>query len=163
MGGPEMAPHTPQRSSRPGEAVARLDLQRSGRPGEAVAPLDYSRSVTGPPSGVPIDAPGAERRAARRRGPREDGEHLREEAVERGIVTRDRRPAPRARDASRPVVLRLEAEDTEGVDGTARAGIRRLDGVRPRVKPAGMRGKRRRLRHADHDFGQPARLAPEPQ
>jgi len=35
-----MAPHTPQRSSRPGEAVARLDRQRSGRPGEAVAPLD---------------------------------------------------------------------------------------------------------------------------
>src|SRR5438105_3970845 len=26
MGGPEMAPHTPRRSSRPGEAVARLDL-----------------------------------------------------------------------------------------------------------------------------------------
>jgi hypothetical protein len=25
MGGPEMAPHTPRRSSRPGEAVARLD------------------------------------------------------------------------------------------------------------------------------------------
>jgi hypothetical protein len=25
MGGPEMAPHTPQRSARPGEAVARLD------------------------------------------------------------------------------------------------------------------------------------------
>jgi len=25
MGGPEMAPHTPRRSSRPGKAVARLD------------------------------------------------------------------------------------------------------------------------------------------
>jgi len=25
-GGPEMAPHTPRRSARPGEAVARLDL-----------------------------------------------------------------------------------------------------------------------------------------
>ena len=25
MGGPEMAPHTPQRSSRPGKAVLRLD------------------------------------------------------------------------------------------------------------------------------------------
>src|SRR2546428_4627550 len=54
MGGPDMAPQppqtfgapgmnpgaplspSPQRSSRPGEAVARLDLQRSGRPGEAV-------------------------------------------------------------------------------------------------------------------------------
>jgi len=30
-----MAPHTPQRSSRPGEAVARLDPPRSSRPGEA--------------------------------------------------------------------------------------------------------------------------------
>src|SRR3989475_8112119 len=46
MGGPEMAPHTPQRSSRPGEAVARLDLQRSGRPGEAVAPLDTSTGAS---------------------------------------------------------------------------------------------------------------------
>src|SRR2546429_9849347 len=36
MGGPDMAPHTPPRSSRPGEAVARLD---SRRPGEAVARL----------------------------------------------------------------------------------------------------------------------------
>src|SRR5881409_1887440 len=44
MGGPEMAPHTPQRSSRPGEAVARLDPQRSSRPGEAVARLDLQRS-----------------------------------------------------------------------------------------------------------------------
>jgi len=25
VGGPEMAPHTPQRSARPGKAVARLD------------------------------------------------------------------------------------------------------------------------------------------
>src|SRR2546422_3553617 len=44
MGGPEMAPQTPQRSSRPGEAVARLDPQRSSRPGEAVARLDPQRS-----------------------------------------------------------------------------------------------------------------------
>src|SRR5437016_7830203 len=35
-GGPDMAPHTPPRSSRPGEAVARLDNRR---PGEAVARL----------------------------------------------------------------------------------------------------------------------------
>src|SRR5437867_3485745 len=39
MGGPEMAPHTPQRSSRPGVAVARLDPQRSSRSGAAVARL----------------------------------------------------------------------------------------------------------------------------
>ena len=44
MGGPEMAPHTPPRSSRPGKAVARLDnrphtLPRSSRPGKAVARL----------------------------------------------------------------------------------------------------------------------------
>src|SRR5438477_1335440 len=40
MGGPEMAPQPPPRSSRPGEAVARLDPPRSSRPGEAVARLD---------------------------------------------------------------------------------------------------------------------------
>jgi hypothetical protein len=59
MGGPDMAPHSPQRSARPGEAVALLDIatdcwtqnmggpdmaphspQRSARPGEAVALLD---------------------------------------------------------------------------------------------------------------------------
>jgi len=28
VGGPEMAPHTPQRSARPGKAVARLDFAR---------------------------------------------------------------------------------------------------------------------------------------
>src|SRR2546428_9709721 len=43
MGGPEMAPHTPRRSSRPGKAVARLDNpphtpQRSSRPGNPGAP-----------------------------------------------------------------------------------------------------------------------------
>jgi len=53
VGGPEMAPHTPQRSGRPGKAVPPLDNplgvrpemaphtpQRSGRPGKAVPPLD---------------------------------------------------------------------------------------------------------------------------
>ena len=51
MGGPEMAPHTPQRSGCRGEAVAPDSVmggpemaphtpQRSGCPGEAVAPLD---------------------------------------------------------------------------------------------------------------------------
>src|SRR2546426_6024091 len=44
MGGPEMAPHPPQRSSRPGAAVARLDPPRSSRPGAAVARLDPPRS-----------------------------------------------------------------------------------------------------------------------
>src|SRR5882724_6474466 len=137
--------------------------QRSGRPGEAVAPLDYARSVPSAPSGVAIDAPGAERRAARRRGLGEHGERLGEEAVEGGIIARDRRPAPRASDAGRTVGVRLEAEHTEGADGAALAGVRRLDGLRPRVEPAGVRGKRRRLRHADHDFGEPTRLTLEPQ
>src|SRR5437773_2660376 len=41
VGGPDMAPHTPQRSSRPGEPGARLDTpQRSSRPGEPGARLD---------------------------------------------------------------------------------------------------------------------------
>jgi len=39
-GAPKWPPIPPQRSSRPGEAVARLDPQRSSRPGEAVARLD---------------------------------------------------------------------------------------------------------------------------
>src|SRR6266436_3110284 len=61
VGGPDMAPHTPQRSGRPGEPVALLDLallwahlhvggpdmaphtpQRSERPGEPVALLDLT-------------------------------------------------------------------------------------------------------------------------
>ena len=48
MGGPEMAPQPPQRSSRPGEAVALLGHarvirtpRRSSRPGEAVALLGH--------------------------------------------------------------------------------------------------------------------------
>jgi len=53
VGGPEMAPHTPQRSGRPGKAGPPLDSplgarpemapptpQRSGRPGKAGPPLD---------------------------------------------------------------------------------------------------------------------------
>src|SRR5436309_9041496 len=49
-----MAPHTPQRSSRPGEPVALLDHapptppQRSSRPGEPVALLDHAPPT--PPS-----------------------------------------------------------------------------------------------------------------
>src|SRR5204863_1211773 len=38
MGGPEMAPHTPQRSSRPAKAVARLDPPRSPKPHTLGAP-----------------------------------------------------------------------------------------------------------------------------
>jgi len=46
MGGPEMAPQSPQRSGRPGEAVAALDTpQRSSRPGEAVALLEILRQA----------------------------------------------------------------------------------------------------------------------
>ena len=41
LGGPEMAPQTPQRSARPGESVTLLDPgPRSARPGEPVALLD---------------------------------------------------------------------------------------------------------------------------
>ena len=36
--GPEMAPHTPQRSARPGEAVARLDNQRRIYRGRSAIP-----------------------------------------------------------------------------------------------------------------------------
>src|SRR5207248_2846674 len=44
VGGTEMAPHTPQRSGRPGEPVAALNsAQRSGRPGEPVAALERIR------------------------------------------------------------------------------------------------------------------------
>ena len=43
MGGPEMAPQTPQGSGRPGEPVAPLDPpQSSGRPGEPGPPLDLA-------------------------------------------------------------------------------------------------------------------------
>ena len=52
MGGPEMAPQTPQRSSRPGEAVALLGHarvirtpQRSSLPGEAVPLLGHARVI----------------------------------------------------------------------------------------------------------------------
>src|SRR5438445_4222981 len=61
MGGPEMAPHTPQRSSRPGEAVARLDPQRSSRPGEAVARLDPPRSPKPHTLGAPRRSRGTPR------------------------------------------------------------------------------------------------------
>jgi len=56
-----MAPHSPQRSGRPGQAAAALEFharamggpamaphspQRSGRPGQAVAALEFSRAAT---------------------------------------------------------------------------------------------------------------------
>ena len=67
MGGPDMAPHTPQRSERRGEAVALLDAargfrgyrgldtipippQRSDRRGEAVAVLDNPMRRTREPT-----------------------------------------------------------------------------------------------------------------
>jgi len=59
MGGPDMAPHTPQRSWRPGGAAAPLDdPQRSWRPGGAAAPLDDPQRSWRPggaaaPLGVP--------------------------------------------------------------------------------------------------------------
>ena len=48
MGGPEMAPQTPQRSERPGQPVPLLDLaphppKRSERPGQPVPLLDLAR------------------------------------------------------------------------------------------------------------------------
>src|SRR2546422_9913338 len=65
MGGPEMAPQTPQRSARPGTAVTRLDHalldgprngpqtpQRSARPGAAVTRLDHAL-LDGPRHGPP--------------------------------------------------------------------------------------------------------------
>jgi len=44
MGGPEMAPHTPQRSGRPGEAGVPLDLPHAflGGPEMAVALLELT-------------------------------------------------------------------------------------------------------------------------
>src|SRR2546425_5536375 len=65
MGGPDMAPPTPQRSARPGAAVTRLDHalldgprhgpptpQRSARPGAAVTRLDHA-VLDGPRHGPP--------------------------------------------------------------------------------------------------------------
>ena len=57
MGGPEMAPQTPQGSGRPGEPVAPRDPpQSSGRPGEPVAPRDPLQSSGRPGEpGPPLD------------------------------------------------------------------------------------------------------------
>ena len=52
VGGPDMAPHTPQRSGCPGEAEAPLDHARLG---EAEAPLD--RALTNPRDDAPLDHP----------------------------------------------------------------------------------------------------------
>src|SRR6266850_513358 len=65
MGGPDMAPHAPQRSERPGQAVTLLYLlaargpdmaphapQRSERPGQAVTLL-YLLAARGPRHGPP--------------------------------------------------------------------------------------------------------------
>src|SRR6266446_7839676 len=76
MGGPEMAPHTPQRSSRPGEAVARLDphtlvaprrSRGAPRPATLVAPR-RSRGAPRPPTlGAPRGSRGAPRYSDRLR------------------------------------------------------------------------------------------------
>src|SRR6267142_724783 len=57
MGGPDMAPHTPPRSERLGEAGAPLDTPaRSERLGEAGAPLDTpARSERLGEAGAPLD------------------------------------------------------------------------------------------------------------
>src|SRR2546425_8200172 len=101
-------------------------------------PSSISASVAGAAARVAVDAPGAERGAS---GGRRSGEHrkgLGEKAVERRVVTCDRRPVPRAGDACGSVVLRLEGEHAEGADGLALAGAGRLHRLRPRVKAAGV-------------------------
>src|SRR5213592_4232973 len=85
MGGPDMAPHTPQRSERPGEPVALLDHtaclawgprhgphtpQRSERPGKPVALLDHTACLAwgprhGPPYPPTLGAPRGTRGAPR--------------------------------------------------------------------------------------------------
>ncbi len=54
VGGPEMAPHTPQRSARPGEAVARLDHRSL----VAAAAVVAFMLVAGVAVAGPLDAPG---------------------------------------------------------------------------------------------------------
>jgi uncharacterized protein DUF4157 len=61
MGGPEMAPHTPQRSSRPGTPGALLETPGSGVIGRQPAGYDASRGGTdaripGPAGGTPLPA-----------------------------------------------------------------------------------------------------------
>src|SRR5205814_10001443 len=61
LGGPEMAPQTPQRSARPGEPVALLDPgpRSAARPGEPVALLDPGpRSAARPGEPVALLDPG---------------------------------------------------------------------------------------------------------
>src|SRR2546425_7202373 len=72
VGGPDMAPHTPQRSSRPGEPGARLDTPpRSSRPGEPGARLDTpTRSSRPREPGPRLDTPPRSSR------PREPGARL---------------------------------------------------------------------------------------
>jgi len=58
VGGPDMAPHSPQRSSRPGKPRARLDTpQRSSRPGKPRARLDTPQRSSRPGEpGARLDA-----------------------------------------------------------------------------------------------------------
>src|SRR5438094_6134227 len=63
VGGPDMAPHTPQRSERPGKPVALLDHGPSARtaPGNP-----WRSSITGPAFGAPRETRGAPRRSGRK-------------------------------------------------------------------------------------------------
>src|SRR5207248_5201257 len=63
VGGPETAPHTPQRSERPGKPVALLDHAPSARsaPGNP-----WRSSITGPAFGAPRETRGAPRSRAQR-------------------------------------------------------------------------------------------------
>src|SRR5437879_13764090 len=63
VGGPETAPHTPQRSERPGKPVALLDHAPSARsaPGNP-----WRSSITRPALGAPRETRGAPRRSGRK-------------------------------------------------------------------------------------------------
>src|SRR2546428_788345 len=95
MGGPDMAPHTPQRSWRPGGAVAPLDTpRRSWRPGGAVAPLVTLRVPDGENADGVVAAVGGEDEIGRRDQCARDGAQPRDGA---------------------DVLLRLDVDDVDGV------------------------------------------------
>src|SRR5438045_8066412 len=57
MGGPDMAPHTPQRSGRPGEAVASLDHPRAHRLTAVPPTVISSIRIVGSPTPTGTDWP----------------------------------------------------------------------------------------------------------
>src|SRR5207244_10583177 len=65
MGGPDMAPHTPHRSGRPGEAVAPLDTPTGSEQmgGPDMAPQVLQAKGATPPSDSPGHTLGAPRRS----------------------------------------------------------------------------------------------------